>query len=1559
MALDFLRFGHLTLSGPALPEPFVRFELERALAKLKLLPDSTGLSGQKVGDEWKVFQRKIRDISANSGPLAISNKVLDPLTSRLGYATLDDAQEVQTREGLESGGALMQAAAPGSEAAPPHIRCWTTDFDADLDAPTRRGHAYRYSPTRIAQRVLLASGERLGLLTNGTQLRLLICDPTRPDSFLEFDLTAWAGCREIPDSYLLLLALASPAGAKALPEIVEEARLKQNKVTKELRVQARLAVEEFIQSIIDNDANRERLAAAADKSALAKQLWHEGLVVVYRLLFILKCETTSDPSRVFRFASSTLWRNTYSPSTALAKVVRMVLDEGAQSGRFLEDGLRILFSMFEKGVDHPGLTVRPLGGALFGAQSAPLLAELKWGEQAVAHLLDRLLWTSPKRGAASRERVHYGPLDVEDLGRVYEALLELEPGISTEPMCRLRRQKLEVVVPAAQGEKYKPVAAAPPPDTSDGDDDDETTDDADGADEETPARGKKTKVEWIEVIPVGRFYLRVGLGRKASGSYYTPHSFVRFLVQETLGPQCAERSPPDDPNPGEILKLKVLDPACGSGHFLVEACRFLAARLYESARLCDEQASELEAKAEAETDAAAKQKLVERAAELSRRLKDLPDSDDELLSYLPGRSPEGGITGFSQAKAEGICRRLVAVHCIYGVDMNPLAVELAKLALWIESHAEGFPLTFLDHRIVLGNSLTGPFWDKLTMAPGTQQPVANLFRQNLDRLFTQRLSDALSLVRDLEAGVGVDVDELRKKQAIKGELDRKLMPFRVLAAAWTGGVMLGTAVGEGEPACDDDAYAALLKTVGETGDLPEAIGGDNLRVMIGRGLGLPAGSLAPSNRDELLRLALTGECPAALPYDLAFPEVFHPTGIAHGRNGFHAVLGNPPWDVVEVQLPELLAVVDPEFQKGVPGAVEEAIQRLAGDSETLRQIADANHHRDEFTRIAKALLDDAHGGMDLYACFAARFADLSCQYVGIVVPDGFHRNKEVTWLRRRFWTGRRIARIAGFVNTNSLFTDLPGVVQFDVIVIDLRGVRRSGFPAMFRQLDDQALFDTSAWADYPWEFAESASSEHLTLLETRTTADAHVCGAIYAPHHERLGDVLKRWHIDLTQEVNKRLFGHHFTRLHEIPDLRDVDTRTSEGLSKSLELGIIPCLEGRSIQIHNLLWPGEPGSHWNPVPTLGLDCSSSASAVREKLTQIAPRLRYFRLMARQTCGSPLTNERSAVFAVVCPGLSAINSVIAETLPSRRPNSHALTIASLLGTFSFDFTIRMQIGPNLSLFIVETIPIPGLDQATRLMLAHGAMRLAALHSAYMPLWREQFGDEWREVERQPFAWPALAGDKARWAVRSAIDAVVADAYGLSREQYAHVLSTFGHKSSPEASKLCLAGFDELQAIGLEAFCKKHDPYWDIPLNESLPTPVIELPTPSADNGAPPEGASGRRGRRRNGASTESGPVLWEQKDGQITLESPGPIFDEGAAAAKSSNSPTPGAIAGQVAAIKTLLGLRKVITNADVQEHLKCDPATARAVLKQLVESGAAVVEGKAKGTKYRASGGSR
>ena len=120
--------------------------------------------------------------------------------------------------------------------------------------------------------------------------------------------------------------------------------------------------------------------------------------------------------------------------------------------------------------------------------------------------------------------------------------------------------------------------------------------------------------------------------------------------------------------------------------------------------------------------------------------------------------------------------------------------------------------------------------------------------------------------------------------------------------------------------------------------------------------------------------------------------------------------------------------------------------------------------------------------------------------------------------------------------------------------------------------------------------------------------------------------------------------------------------------------------------------------------------------------------------------------------------------------------------------------------------------------------------ATAHTSQATLWREQLGQAWWEAGAA-FTWPVLSGDDARWAVRAAIDAVVAHAYGLTRDEYAHVLSTFSHSSYKAAPRQCLAAFAELHSLGLAAFTQKHAPYWNIPLNENLPQPVIDLPIPA--------------------------------------------------------------------------------------------------------------------------------
>ena len=214
------------------------------------------------------------------------------------------------------------------------------------------------------------------------------------------------------------------------------------------------------------------------------------------------------------------------------------------------------------------------------------------------------------------------------------------------------------------------------------------------------------------------FICAAGMGRKASGSFYTPHEFVRFLVRETLDPKIAALSPLGRPPPCPPVDAENRRSRDGQRPFLVEACRHLGEALLTACRLCDERG-------------------------LHDRIAALPDPDETIAAYLPSR-------GFSESRARAICRRLVAVHCLYGCDRNKLAIELAKLSLWLESYAEGLPLTFLDHRLVHGDALTGPFFASLSTLPVTGGALDPLLAGGVADRLDDQLAGGAAAGRDAE-----------------------------------------------------------------------------------------------------------------------------------------------------------------------------------------------------------------------------------------------------------------------------------------------------------------------------------------------------------------------------------------------------------------------------------------------------------------------------------------------------------------------------------------------------------------------------------------------------------------------------------------------------------------------------------------------------------------------------------------------------------------------------------------------------------------------------------------
>ncbi len=888
----------------------------------------------------------------------------------------------------------------------------------------------------------------------------------------------------------------------------------------------------------------------------------------------------------------------------------------------------------------------------------------------------------------------------------------------------------------------------------------------------------------------------------------------------------------------------------GSGHFLVEACRFLGEKLYEACRSCDEKALEAERKAEtAKTDE--KQTAALEAAQIWRqRIIELPDPDDELAKtefvpreskdqalepvtgYLPSTSLSPGV---STARAQAICRRLVAVHCVYGVDKNPLAVELAKLALWLESHAEGMPLTFLDHRLVVGDSLTGPFWDKLMFRPGKPDtPVEDLFSQGIYGKLKKALTEALGLVRRLESSVGSELADVLDKEAVKTRLDQALLPFRVAVAAWAGGVMLGP------EACDDLGYGLLLKVIGDTGALPNEIESDSLRAQIARGLALDS---VPSDCAGIEAAVVSPVAIPALSYDLTFPEVFYSFGVPSGRQGFHGVLGNPPWDRMLPADKDFFAAYNFSILDAATKRERQAIQDRAIAIDSTKQaydryIAEFRDGERSFGvlydfQVVEIQGERTIGKQDAFRLFMERCTQLASQkaWIGIVVPSAFHANEGASGIRRLFLERNQLRCCYSFENRRKLF-EIDSRFKFATVVAQAGG-STDQFSCAFYLHDDEWLFGDRRGREplsYSLDFVRHTGGEYLSLLELRSKTDLEVAQVCFESG-EPFGEFCNRNGIRLGRELNITDDAWRFTPTGDILPSGE-DPRDPNVAARLLNMGYLVLHEGKTFRQYDDRWAEKPR----------FLVSLTMLSDKENFVDAA---RYYRLAHRKIAGPG--DENVSIWAAHPPGVTHGDSSPTE-VATKRPSCVALSLLGVANATPFDYLLGLRVRANVLGFIRDSQPLPRLIPC--LLLSHSALRLTCNHALYAQLWREQLGDAWREPGKPPFSWPVLANDDDRWHVRASIDAVVGDAYGLYRDQYAHVLSTFKHTSYPKAPELCLARFDELKAIGLDAFTKKHDPYWDIPLNENLSQPVIDLPVAEAEQSTVGDPALGPQFRLSN-------------------------------------------------------------------------------------------------------------
>lgn len=740
--------------------------------------------------------------------------------------------------------------------------------DVELDA-TQKLDSWACTPAERMASLCRATGCRLGLVTNGERWMLVDAPVGAVTTFASWYARIWGQESITLQAFVHLLGIRRffVDESERLPALFDRSLKFQDDVTDALGEQVRRAVEVLIQSLDKADQDRDRELLRGVKEA---ELYEAALTVMMRLVFLLSAE-----ERGLLLLGDECYEANYAIST-----LRMQLR--AESDEILErrwDAWSRLLAVFRAvygGIEHENLRQPALGGSLFDPDRFPFLEGRArgsdWRTDVAKPLpIDNrtvLLLLEAIQQFQGRT-LSYRALDVEQIGYVYEGLLERTVKRTAEVTLELDATKsaqspwvtlaefesARLDGAARLAELLQQRSGSSPSRVRN--DLARPVDDALADRMLTACHGDTALRDRIKpfghlvrtdpwgyplIYPAGAFIVTTGSDRRETGTHYTPKSLTEAIVAETLTPIAyvgpAHGTPRADwalKSPAELLDLKICDPAMGSGAFLVQACRWLADRL-------------VEAWAQAEAQG--------HTVGIDGRVADA----DANVEVLPRDTEARTI----------VARRLIAERCLYGVDLNPLAVELAKLSIWLVTLAKWRPFGFLDHNLRCGDSLIGIHrleqLTQLSVNP-TGQRQRPLFGQNIEQAvrgaieLRQRLREIpIRDIRDVETMAHLDANARRKL-----ELPEYIADAFVAAVFASGG-------------SDIDFENALtpLRVQAE-----QAINGDRDVLALMRSRSIAA-----------LSIDLPTDRPARRPFHwpLEFPEVF-----ARERGGFDGMVGNPPF----------------------------------------------------------------------------------------------------------------------------------------------------------------------------------------------------------------------------------------------------------------------------------------------------------------------------------------------------------------------------------------------------------------------------------------------------------------------------------------------------------------------------------------------------------------------------------------------------------------------------------------------------------------------------------------